>query len=115
MIADIDRPDADIEADVQEVPINESEGPAGSDEAPSKGKGSRWNSLKHSLMAKVLFTDSLAGEIERFTAILTERFLPKTPYEFAQIAIMGRAGAQLERLRQLKVADMQRAMDRAAF
>ncbi len=115
MIAEHDRPDADTDGDVSEVPIIDPEGAGGPEEAPSKEKGSRWNAVQHGLMAKELLPEPLASEVKQWTAILTDRFRPATPYEVAQIAIMGRAGAQLERLRNLRVVDMQRAMDRAAL
>ena len=100
MITEVDRPDTDTVADaeVREVPTIDPEAAGGpaeapSDEVPSKGKGSKWNALKHSLMAKSLFTDSLVKEITHFTAVLTDRYLPATPFQRGQIAIMGRAGA----------------------
>jgi hypothetical protein len=113
MVVTIDQPDAETAAAETEV---RSGNPVGGDTpegASSKGKGSRWNSLKHGLMAKDLLPEDLAEEVKKLRAILTDHFKPQNPYEFEQILIMGRAGAQLERLRQLRLVDMQRAMDRA--
>ena len=64
-------------------------------------------------MAKKLFTEDLLIEIDRLRTLFTAHFRPACPFEFEQVAIMGRAGAQLERLQQLRLADMQRMMDRA--
>jgi hypothetical protein len=118
VIAESDRPvtdaDADGETAVMDAPNVDHEAGAGPEGDPSERRGSRWNSMKHGLMAKVLFEEDLLAEITRFTTLLTQEFRPATPYEVQQIAIMGRAGAQLDRLRKLRVADMQRAMDRAA-
>ena len=114
MIAEHDRAQADTDADAtMEDLIGERDGADGADEASSKGKGSKWNAVQHGLMAKELFPEPLASEVRHWTAILADRFRPATPYEWAQITIMGRSGAQLERLRKLRLVDMQRAMDRA--
>ena len=64
-------------------------------------------------MAKKLFTEDLLVEIDRLRTLFTDHYRPACPFEFEQVAIMGRAGAQLERLQKLRVADMQRVMDRA--
>jgi hypothetical protein len=116
MIAALEQPDADGETATMEVPSVEPDENGGLEGASSQGqgKGSRWNSMKHGLMAKELLPDDLAEEARQYTVMLTEHFKPTCPYERKQISIMGRAGAQLERLRALKVVDLQRAMDRAA-
>ena len=55
-----------------------------------KGKGSRWNSVRHGLMAQLLLPADLAAEAETWTAMLTKLHLPTSEHEVSLIARMGR-------------------------
>ena len=78
-----------------------------------KGKGSRWNAVRHGCMAQMLIPADLQVEVDQCTAMLTEEYRPTTAFEGSAIARMGRLRAQLERLEKMIVIDLQRTMDRA--
>ena len=64
-------------------------------------------------MSKVLFGADLTAQIARCTAELTQAYEPTTDHEVSKIKEMGRAKAQIDHGRNLKVIDLQRIMDRA--
>ena len=78
-----------------------------------KGKGSRWNAVRHGCMAQTLLPADLQKEVDDFTAVFTERYQPTDIAERAAVATMGRTAAQLARNQKMKVVDLQRTMDRA--
>ena len=104
----------ETDATAREASIDDCEADGGPEGAGPERKGSRWNAIKHSLMAKKLLNEDLAAECRRLTALFTDHYLPTSPYEVRQVAIMGRAGAQLDRLSKLRLIDMQRGIDRAS-
>ena len=72
----------------------------------AKGKGSRWNAVRHGCMAQELFPAALQSEIDQCTGMLSERYRPTTAFEVAVIARMGRLFAQLERNQKFQVVDL---------
>ena len=65
MIVIVDQPDAETAGAETEVRSGDPVGWRYAEGASSKGKGSRWNSLKHGLMAKDLLPEDLAEEVEK--------------------------------------------------
>jgi hypothetical protein len=119
MIASTDRSIADAVADFEagalEVPIEYpgAKGDENGTKGTDKGKGSRWNAVRHGCMAKTLIPADLESEVQQCTVILTEQYRPTSAFEIKAIANMGRLAAQLERNQKMQVVDLQRTMDRA--
>ena len=101
MIAAHDRPDAEAAAEPLPTPTRA----GGPDRLPrnvcgggwprerkGKGKGSRWNAVRHGCMAKALIPADLQVEVDRCTAMLTEHYRPTNAFEVTAIARMGRLG-----------------------
>jgi hypothetical protein len=109
-----DRSQNDLFADddaALEAPLFYPQDSAPGGDGSTKRRGSKWNAVRHGMMAKTLFPVDLEAQIARCTAILTEHDKPATPYEVRLVNEMGRASAQVAHGRNLKVLDQQRAMD----
>ena len=84
---------ADFDADPPVAAIVYPESSPEADGSPPKGKGSRWNAVRHGCMARVLLPADLKAEADRYTAILTERYGPTNDFEVDTVAKMGRLSA----------------------
>src|SRR5579871_3488266 len=90
----LDGPDEPLAATkAQDAPKKRGGGPrtqAGRD-------SSKRNALKHGMMAKEVFPEDLAAEIQAAVAELVAQFRPTTAYELRLVTDMGRAHAQINR------------------
>ena len=112
MIADRDRPDADTAT--AEALFVDLDGDCPPDEAPDRARapgGMLSSTASWPSASSPTNWPRRSSSSPPFLPTGTCRQLPSK----RQITIMGRAGAQLERLGKLKVVDIQRGMDRAAL
>ena len=86
------------EAELTEMTETEPADPLELDEGeldPRPGRGSKWNSLQHGLMAQELFPPKLKAQVKRFTTLVTEYSRPTSSHEVQLMTVMGRSGAQM--------------------
>ena len=111
--AGLDAPclDSDADRDLEPTPKKRGGGPR----TPEGKERSKRNSLRHGMLAEVIFPDDLAAAIADRTADLVAEFVPATPFEAFLIGEMAKATAKLDRCSEMAIVDLQRVSDRAVL
>jgi hypothetical protein len=82
----------------------------GGPRTPEGKRRSSMNALKDALTARVVLPDELVAAMERYQVDLTKKYAPRTSDEEFWVADMARSLAQLDRCKELAIADLRNCL-----